>query len=146
MKAGRTIQEMAVEIQRQSEAKADFLVNTGRLQMAVWDGQPMLHLLSENGEDQMEPLEVLTTAHRQLGTYLNIPQKYYDRMLQEDPDSGNALQQLWNEPVLHEIYPLYLYRVQGYLFPQLYRQSGVQFAANGAGDGKAQSVYERAEH
>ena len=32
----------------------------------------------------MEPLEVLSTAHRQLGTYLNIPQKYYDRMLQED--------------------------------------------------------------
>ncbi|MCI9671390.1 MAG: DUF945 domain-containing protein [Lawsonibacter sp.] len=84
MKTGRTIQEMAVEIQRQSEAKADYLVNTGRLQMADWDGQPMLHLLGENGEDQMEPLEVLSTAHRQLGTYLNIPQKYYDRMLQED--------------------------------------------------------------
>ncbi len=86
MKTGRTIQEMAVEIQRQSEAKADYLVNTGRLQMAVWDGQPMLHLLGEGGEDQMEPLEVLTTAHRQLGAYLNIPQKYYDRMLQEDAD------------------------------------------------------------
>lgn len=84
MKTGRTIQEMAVELQRQSEAKSDYLVNTGRLQMAVWDGQPMLHLLGEGGEDQMEPLEVLTTAHRQLGTYLNIPQKYYDRMLQED--------------------------------------------------------------
>ena len=71
MKTGRTIQEMAVELQRQSEAKSDYLVNTGRLQMAVWDGQPMLHLLGEGGEDQMEPLEVLTTAHRQLGTYLN---------------------------------------------------------------------------
>ena len=67
MKTGRTIQEMAVEIQRQSDAKADYLVNTGRLQMADWDGQPMLHLLGENGEDQMEPLEVLSTAHRQLG-------------------------------------------------------------------------------
>ena len=86
MKTGRTIQEMTVELQRQSETKADYLVNTGRLQMAVWDGQPMLHLLGEGGEDQMEPLEILTTAHRQLGNYLNIPQKYYDRMLQEDAD------------------------------------------------------------
>ena len=86
MKSGRTIQEMAQEILRQSEAKADYLVNTGRLQMEAWDKTPMLHMLGESGEDQLEPLDVQTTAHRQLSTYLSIPQKYYDRMLQEDPD------------------------------------------------------------
>lgn len=40
MKTGRTIQEMAVEIMRQSKAKQDYLVNTGSLVMEVWDGQP----------------------------------------------------------------------------------------------------------
>lgn len=45
MKTGRTIQEMALEIQRQSEAKADYLVNTRCLQMAVWDRQRMVRTI-----------------------------------------------------------------------------------------------------
>lgn len=44
MKTGRTIQEMAVEIMRQSKAKQDYLVNTGSLVMEVWDGQPIARL------------------------------------------------------------------------------------------------------
>ena len=40
MKTGRTIQEMAVEIMRQSKAKEDYLVNTGSLVMEVWTVSP----------------------------------------------------------------------------------------------------------
>lgn len=41
MKAGLTIQEMSAEILRQSQAKADYLVNTANLRMEAYGGQPM---------------------------------------------------------------------------------------------------------
>ena len=86
MKAGRTIQEMGAEIIRQSESKEDYLVNTGSIVMRAWNETPMLHLLDEKGVDQIEPLDLRTTAHRQIGDYLHIPRKYYDRMLTEDTE------------------------------------------------------------
>lgn len=84
MKAGLSIQALAKEIQRQKDASADYLVNTASLRMEAWGSTPMLHLRDDEGAELVEPLEIQTTAHRQLGTYLNIPQKYYDRMLQAD--------------------------------------------------------------
>ena len=84
MKQGMTIQQAAAEIMRQSEAKADYLVNTENLHMETCDGVPTLRLLDEDGADRVEPLDILPTAHRQMGDYMNIPRKYYDRMLQEN--------------------------------------------------------------
>ena len=84
MKQGMTIQQAAAEIMRQSEAKADYLVNTENLHMETCDGVPTLRLLDGDGIDRVEPLDILPTAHRQMGEYLNIPWKYYDRMLQEN--------------------------------------------------------------
>lgn len=84
MKQGMTIQQAAQEIMRQSEAKADYLVNTANLHMETCGGTPILRLLDESGVDRVEPLDILTTAHRQMGTYLSIPWKYYDRMLQDN--------------------------------------------------------------
>lgn len=86
MKAGRTIQEVACEIQRQASAKVDYLINTGSLRMETWNSQPMLRLLDDGGSDQIEPLTVKDAAHQQIGSYLNIPRKYYDRMRQDDPE------------------------------------------------------------
>lgn len=84
MKQGMTIQDAAKEIMRQSQAKADYLVNTANLHMETCDGIPILRLLDESGVDRVEPLDILTTAHRQMSAYLNIPWKYYERMRQED--------------------------------------------------------------
>ncbi len=84
MKQGMTIQDAAKEIMRQSQAKADYLVNTANLHMETCDGIPILRLLDESGVDRVEPLDILTTAHRQMSAYLNIPWKYYERMHQED--------------------------------------------------------------
>lgn len=86
MKAGLTIQEMSKEILRQSQAKTDYLVNTANLRMEPWGNEPMLRVLDANGLDQVEPLTMKQTAHQQLGAYLDIPRKYYDRMLQQEPD------------------------------------------------------------
>ena len=84
MKQGMTIQDAAKEIMRQSQAKADYLVNSANLHMETCDGVPTLRLLDDSGMDRVEPLDILTTAHRQMGTYLNIPWKYYERMLQNN--------------------------------------------------------------
>lgn len=86
MKTGRTIAEMSREILRQSQAKEDYLINTSHLQMGAWDNDPLLRVLDEDGNDLVEPLMIQQTAHQQLGTYLNIPRKYYERMQSEDPE------------------------------------------------------------
>ena len=86
MKQGRTIQEMCQEIERQSKTKADYLVNTSRIRMEPFSGRPMLRVVDEQGNDQVEPMDLRQTAHEQIGTYLNIPRKYYDRMQTEDVD------------------------------------------------------------
>ena len=84
MKTGLTITEMAAEIERQAAAKADYLVNPLSMEMDSTGRVPMLRV-TEGGMDQLEPLEIQETAHRQLGAHLNIPWKYYERMLQEEP-------------------------------------------------------------
>ena len=86
MKSGRTIQARAAEIRRQGEAKADYMVDTRCLRMEIWDNQPFLLALNESGHDLMEPMDIQTTAHRQISTYLDIPIKYYEKMRRNDPE------------------------------------------------------------
>ena len=86
MKAGRTLQELAKELERQKQSKADYLINTTKVHMENYNGTPLLHILGDTDEDIVEPLDIRQTAHSQIGTYLGIPRKYYDRMREEDPD------------------------------------------------------------
>ena len=85
MKTGLTIKEMAQELLRQSKAKQDYLVNTGSLSLSVTSDVPQLRV-TENGLDKITPLDIRQTAHRQLGTYLGIPQKYYELMRTDAPE------------------------------------------------------------
>lgn len=85
MKTGLTIQQMAQELLRQSKAKQDYLVNTGSLSLSVTSDAPQLRV-TENGLDKITPLDIRQTAHRQLGTYLGIPQKYYELMRTDAPE------------------------------------------------------------
>ena len=85
MKTGLTIQQMAQELLRQSKAKQDYLVNTGSLSLSVASDVPQLRV-TEEGTDKIAPLDIRQTAHRQLGTYLGIPQKYYELMRADAPE------------------------------------------------------------
>ena len=85
MKTGLTIKEMAQELLRQSKDKQDYLVNTGSLSLSVTSDAPQLRV-TENGLDKITPLDIRQTAHRQLGTYLGIPQKYYELMRTDAPE------------------------------------------------------------
>jgi len=84
VKAGRSIRELAQEILRQSKAKQDYAVNTANMHMETSGQVPVLRLVDNTGVDRVEPMDIQQTAHRQLGAYLGIPQKYYDKMLTEN--------------------------------------------------------------
>jgi hypothetical protein len=87
MKTGKTLQELAIEIERQNKVKRDFVASTADMEMTVSlaedEGGRHAPLLGLNG---MMPFTVNSIAHDQIGTKLGIPGKYYDRMLAEDPE------------------------------------------------------------
>lgn len=85
MKEGLSIQEMAAEIKRQSQLKEDYLINTQNLRMEPYSSDIYLHMY-DNGTEPVEPMEINSVAHRQLGSRLKIPASYYDRMRTEHPE------------------------------------------------------------
>lgn len=87
MKPGRSIQDLAAELARQSESKKDYLADTRKLSLRALNGGAADHshanviLDGVNGGMGLRP-----TAHAQLSEALKIPKPYYDRMLAEAPD------------------------------------------------------------
>jgi hypothetical protein len=77
MKQGRTLQELAAEIERQREVKKDYIADTRGLNMRE-DGTLDI---AQNGE----ALPVGDSAHRQIRERLKIPAQYYERMRTEAP-------------------------------------------------------------
>jgi uncharacterized protein (DUF1778 family) len=68
MKTGRTLTELAIELERQSETKKDFIASTEVLEM------------TDKAEITLEdnaPLSVTEHAHTQIAARLDIPAKYY---------------------------------------------------------------------
>lgn len=82
MKQGTTLQDLATEIRRQSEAKEDYLADTTHLTLLHSDVMEFPELVIDGkGQYPINPL-----AHRQIGERLNIPAAYYDRMRMAAPD------------------------------------------------------------
>ena len=92
MKQGRSLSELAQELERQHTAKRDFLTDTRNLELVpCWklredDETPALperlRLLSSG--DTLE-FSLTQHTHRQISSFLGIPAKYYDRMRQDAP-------------------------------------------------------------
>lgn len=76
MKTGRSLQELAAEVDRQSRSKKDYLADSRAVQMDT-----DLTLRGVNGGMPLRP-----TAHAQLAATLGIPKAYYDRMQEEAPE------------------------------------------------------------
>ena len=83
MKFGMTLYELVVELNRQNDAKKDFIVDAGALSMGVDGSVPSLYV--NNGGGNLTQYGVNSIAHRQLGQFLKIPAAYYDRMKTENP-------------------------------------------------------------
>ncbi len=73
MKTGKTLTQLAQELERQSEAKKDFIANTSSLEMTD-TGE--LALESDNHQE----FPITDHAHSQIAARLDIPAKYYNRM------------------------------------------------------------------
>ena len=84
MKAGLSLQELALEISQQNAAKVDYLVNTESMEFGTEGTQVYLQLF-DNEKIPLEPLTVNSIAHQQLGTFTEIPAAYYNKMLTEHP-------------------------------------------------------------
>jgi hypothetical protein len=80
MKTGRTLQQLAAELERQVTAKQDYVAPQGALSAVVHDREVKIHGL--NGGDDAS---IDTHAHSQIATHLGIPQKYYDTMKLAEP-------------------------------------------------------------
>jgi hypothetical protein len=97
MKTGRTLQELATELERQKDAARDFRAPTKHVSMTVRDefvvaidlpGDAKSELPRPKLELQIGQLGhfgIKDLVHDQLGVYTGIPAKYYDRMLVDDP-------------------------------------------------------------
>ena len=83
MKQGRTLQEVAAELARQQESKRDFVVDTGAIEVTDDASLLTLHHAEDGARD--ERFGMTDLFHRQLGSTLGIPSKYYDKMQSEYP-------------------------------------------------------------
>jgi hypothetical protein len=86
MKQGRTLTELAVELDRQRYAKKDYIIDTRRLTLdPTVDGGTTLTL-----GDPDHGVQIITSPnelmHRQIGTALKIPAPYYNMMMKEYPE------------------------------------------------------------
>ena len=77
MKQGKSLQELAVEIERQKTSKRDFLADTPKLNLTL-EGN-----LELAGVGSFNPTE---NCHAQISDRLKIPKRYYDRMREAAPE------------------------------------------------------------
>ncbi len=83
MKTGRNLQEVLVELNRQSQAKQDFISPAQGMRLRE-DGQTFeINHLTTN---QQEVFGTTSLFHRQVASALGIPAKYYDLMQKEKPE------------------------------------------------------------
>ena len=83
MKQGKSLPEVLTELQRQNAAKRDFISPAQAFTLHP-DGSTFEMLHQTTGE--VEVMGTTDLFHRQIGSALNIPAKYYDLMRKEKPD------------------------------------------------------------
>lgn len=99
MKQGRTLQELAMEIAAQANAKRDYIANTKMMEMLNVPKNGIESYfkvrINEIGDFRVKDL-----THRQIGDRVGIPAKYYDKMRWEAPEllQDNVNHWLRNRP------------------------------------------------
>lgn len=82
MKAGLSLSQLAAELERQGKAKRDYVVDPRHMEMVPDAGGDGVALrLADVGAVGLNKL-----AHNQVAEHLDIPAKYYNRMLDVRPD------------------------------------------------------------
>jgi hypothetical protein len=83
MKTGRTLSEMAAELDRQSKAKRDFVAPTTQLEYIPFSSGVPVGTLRVNGHGAYDVTEL---GHEQIAGRVGIPKQYYDRMRKDAPE------------------------------------------------------------
>jgi len=92
MNAGRTLNDLAAELTRQSESKKDYIAPQGVVEaVAVPGANDLPRDIAVTGFNG-GAMELTNYAHGQLSQHLGIPKAYYDRMRTEQPEllAGNV--------------------------------------------------------
>lgn len=80
---GRTIEDLIVELDRQNNAKRDFLAPLRSVTMEnTYDGQQ----LRMQGQGFAQMLNINPICHEQIASTLKIPYGYYQRMAEQEPE------------------------------------------------------------
>lgn len=87
MKQGKSsLSDLFAELDRQDENKTDLVVPVNQLSVESHNSE--FHLLAPNPQspDGFTDFGILDNAHDQIGTFLEIPKKYYQKMAQAQPN------------------------------------------------------------
>lgn len=79
MKTGKTLTQLAFEIERQRQSRVDYIAPTKQSLLIPTKDDVQMAL---KGED----LDMKDLAHQQIATHTDIPAKYYNRMRTEAPE------------------------------------------------------------
>jgi len=80
MRAGRSLQDIAAELERQANSRQDYIAPQGKIEAVVKDGEVVLDGINHT------PFAVTNYAHGQFAQHLGIPKQYFDRMRAEQPE------------------------------------------------------------
>lgn len=86
MKTGRSLIELAQEIERQNNSKRDFLVNTDHMELSVVKDKDHADVFVPELVFPGNSMRLNDIAHQQLGTHTGIPATYYRKMLEQAPE------------------------------------------------------------
>ena len=89
MKAGMSLEALLTEVQRQNEVKRDFTTSTeNNVRMVECEDLPngVAVVMLKDGAAELERFAVSDHAHKQIAARLNIPSRYYLRLLDDHRD------------------------------------------------------------
>jgi hypothetical protein len=89
MKAGMSLEALLTEVQRQNEVKRDFTTSTeNNVRMVEADDlqNGVAVVMLKDGAAELERFAVSEQAHKQIAARLNIPSRYYLRLLADHRD------------------------------------------------------------
>jgi hypothetical protein len=81
MKQGKTLQDLALEINRQQKAKRDFIIPANKINAFAVEEHVEIGFPIKDNNRELFTAPLTDNGHIQLGQFCGIPKKYYDMML-----------------------------------------------------------------
>jgi hypothetical protein len=99
MKQGKTMSQLAQELERQRQIRKDYIASTSALHVQTDSGgRTTIHIAFNDTEGEEFTLSEL--AHQQIAARLQIPYRYYQKMREEIPSllDANIKRWFWDKP------------------------------------------------